>query len=42
MQPTVIIFGLARGLADINIRAKFDIDRFKGFGLMSGQISGLP
>ena len=32
MQPIVIIFGVARDLADEINRAKFYIDQYKGFG----------
>ena len=37
MQPIVIIFGTGRDIADLIGRAKFCIDRFRGFGLSKGQ-----
>ena len=41
-QPIVMIFGAARDLTDMINRAKFNIDRFKGFGIAKGQIWGSP
>ena len=42
VQPFLLIFGTALDLADIIIRAKFCIDRFKGFGLSKDESWGFP
>ena len=42
VQPNVMVVGTDRGLADIINRAKFCIDRFRGFGLRKGQSWGPP